>query len=144
MNERLSPDVAVTTPSRPREIGILTTVDEAITSRRSVRGFLPKPVPRAVVEHLLRVASRAPSGTNTQPWCVHVAAGDTLTAIKQDLLAAHDNPEMRAGREYEPYPMKWYEPYLGRRRKVGWDLYGLLGIARGDRQAMHRQHGLNY
>ncbi|WP_342640050.1 nitroreductase [Rhodoligotrophos ferricapiens] len=128
----------------PPEADLPATVDEAIASRRSVRGFLPTPVPRPLIEHLLTVAARAPSGTNTQPWRVKVAAGEVLKAISRDLLAAHDDPNSPSRREYEYYPTKWEEPYLGRRRKVGWDLYGLLNIAKGDKPAMHRQHGLNY
>src|SRR6218665_1617287 len=48
------------------------SVDAAINSRMSARAFLPDPVPRATIEHLLRLASRSPSGTNTQPWKVYV------------------------------------------------------------------------
>ncbi|MBZ8144105.1 nitrobenzoate reductase, partial [Rubrivivax gelatinosus] len=39
---------------------------------------------------------------------------------------------------------EWVSPYIERRRKVGWDLYGLLGIAKGDKARMHEQHGRNY
>ena len=49
--------------------------EAAILSRRAVRGFLPTPVDRASVEHLLNVAARAPSGTNMQPWRVVALAG---------------------------------------------------------------------
>ena len=57
------------------------TIEDAITSRRSMRRFLPDPVSRETVEHLLAVASRAPSGTNIQPWQVYVIAGDTKAAL---------------------------------------------------------------
>lgn len=128
----------------PPEADLPASVDDAIASRRSVRAFLPLPVPRDLVEHLLEVASRAPSGTNTQPWKVHVVTGDVQQALIRDLMAAHDDPGESDEREYEYYPTEWYEPYLGRRRKVGWDLYGLLGIEKGDKARMHHQHGLNY
>jgi len=124
----------------------IAAVDEAITSRRSVRAFLPTPVPREVMEDVLRVASRAPSGTNTQPWKVYVLSGAALDGLSRKLLAAHDDPVQLAAQheEYAYYPTQWEEPYLGRRRKVGWDMYGLLGIAKGDKPRMHAQHGENY
>jgi nitroreductase len=121
-------------------------VDAAITSRRSIRAFLPTPVPREVIEHMLTVAARAPSGTNTQPWQVHVITGDALHALSKDILAAHDDPTGRAAHteEYAYYPTEWRSPYIDRRRKVGWDLYTLLGIGKADKARMHAQHGRNY
>lgn len=119
------------------------TVEWAITSRRSVRGFLPTPVGREVVEHLLAVASRAPSGSNVQPWKVHVVSGPALERLKQELTAAHFGGVPEA-REYEYYPTEWRSPYLERRRKLGWELYRLTGVARGDHEAGLRQRGRNY
>lgn len=121
-------------------------VDEAITSRRSLRAFLPTPVPRETLEDILRVASRAPSGTNTQPWKVYVLTGEPLQALSSAVLAAYDDPELSAEHheEYAYYPRQWQSPFIERRRKVGWDLYGLLGIAKGDKLRMHDQHGRNY
>lgn len=121
-------------------------VDAAITSRRSLRAFLPTPVPRETLEQILAVASRAPSGTNTQPWQVHVLTGNAKAALSRDIRAAYDDPA-EAARHTEPYayyPTEWKSPYIDRRRKVGWDLYGLLGIAKGDKARMHEQHGRNY
>ena len=69
--------------------GPANAVDEAITSRRSIRGFLDRPVERATVSRLLEVASRAPSGSNIQPWKVHVATRAALARLSDDLLAAH-------------------------------------------------------
>lgn len=121
-------------------------VDEAITSRRSMRAFLPTPVPRETVEHILAVAARAPSGTNTQPWKVTVLTGEPLRHLCDRLCAAHDDPAERATHteEYGYYPTEWTSPYIERRRKVGWDLYGLLGIGKTDKARMHAQHGRNY
>ena len=128
-------------PPGPHEI-----VDHAITSRRSIRAFLPKPVPRQTVEELLSIASRAPSGTNTQPWKVTVLTGAARQRLVDAITAAYDDPEQRKlhSEEYAYYPTKWVDPYLARRRKVGWDLYGLLGIGREDKARMHAQHGRNY
>ena len=121
-------------------------VDAAITSRRSVRAFLPTPVPRATVEAILQVAARAPSGTNTQPWRVYVLTGAARERLSARLRAAYDDPAERARHteEYAYYPTEWVSPYIDRRRKVGWDLYGLLGIARTDKAGMHAQHRRNY
>ena len=121
-------------------------VDSAITSRRSIRAFLPTPVARATVEDILSVASRAPSGTNTQPWAVHVLTGSAKAALSKDIRSAFDNPEERASHTeaYAYYPTQWQSPYIDRRRKVGWDLYSLLGIGKADKQRMHEQHARNY
>ena len=119
-------------------------VDDAIASRRSIRAFLPAPVPRRTVEEILAVSSRAPSGTNMQPWKVHVitgAAKDRLAAAVLDaFLDRRDGHEQ----EYKYYPDRFPEPYLTRRRKVGWDLYGLLGIEKGDTERMRQQHARNH
>ncbi len=121
-------------------------VDAAITSRHSLRAFLPKPVPRPLIEELLTVAARAPSGTNTQPWQVHVLTGTAKQALSRDILAAFNDPVQRAQHTepYAYYPTEWRSPYVDRRRKVGWDLYSLLGIGKADKARMHAQHARNY
>jgi len=121
------------------------TIEEAILSRRSLRAFKPDPVPRETVERILALASRAPSGTNIQPWNAYVVAGEA----RDRLTRAMHEEYMRQGeetwqREYDYYPTRWRDPYLARRRKLGWDLYALLGIARGERDKTHRQHARNY
>ncbi|MCD0416683.1 nitroreductase [Rubrivivax sp. JA1024] len=124
----------------------IAAVDAAITSRRSIRAFRPDPVPRETVERILEVASRAPSGTNVQPWKVTVLTGAAKARLSARIRAAYDDPAERArhAEEYAYYPAEWVSPYIERRRKVGWDLYGLLGIAKTDKQRMHEQHGRNY
>lgn len=124
----------------------IAAVDAAISSRRSIRAFRPDPVPRETVERILEVASRAPSGTNVQPWKVTVLTGAAKARLSARIRAAYDDPAERArhAEEYDYYPAEWVSPYIERRRKVGWDLYGLLGIAKGDKQRMHEQHGRNY
>jgi nitroreductase len=126
--------------------GSVAAVDTAITSRRSVRAFLATPVARETIEDILAVASRAPSGTNTQPWKVRVLTGAAKAALSRDIRAAYDDPAERAQHkeEYAYYPTEWVSPYIDRRRKVGWDLYGLLGIGKTDKARMHEQHGRNY
>jgi nitroreductase len=121
-------------------------VDAAITSRRSLRAFLPTPVPRRTIEDILAVASRAPSGTNTQPWRVYVLTGEAKTSLSHKIQEAFNDPVEREKHteEYAYYPTEWKSPFVDRRRKVGWDLYGLLGIAKTDKARMHAQHGRNY
>ncbi len=125
-------------------------VDDAILSRRSVRAFTPQAVPRGTIADILRVASRSPSGTNTQPWKVYVLQGASRDALVQKVCAAHDaihaNPALAAHycEEYDYYPGKWVSPYIDRRREIGWGLYGLLGIGKADKDKMHAQHQRNF
>ncbi|SFO91690.1 Nitroreductase [Ralstonia sp. NFACC01] len=121
-------------------------VDQAITSRRSVRAFLPTPVAREDIEAILDVARRAPSGSNTQPWKVYVLTGESKARLSESVLAAYEHPEADTlhREEYPYYPRTWIDPYQSRRRKVGWDLYGLLGIERADKERMHAQHARNF
>lgn len=117
-------------------------VAEAIASRRSVRAFRPDPVDEATVREILEIASRAPSGTNIQPWRVYAVAGEAKERVTRAVLAAREAGEEE--HEYNYYPTEWREPYLSRRRKVGYDLYGLLGIQKGDKEKMWAQFGRNY
>jgi len=126
------------------------SVDAAMETRLSVRAFLPTPVPRETIEAVLRVASRAPSGTNTQPWKVYVLQGRSRNELSDKVCAAYDaiyaNPSLAAeyAEEYAYYPEKWVSPYIDRRRENGWGLYGLLGITRADKDLMHAQHRRNF
>ncbi|EDP63745.1 p-Nitrobenzoate reductase [alpha proteobacterium BAL199] len=132
-----------TAPRIPLPIDTANPVEEAVSQRRSVRAFLDTPVPRETVERILTMAARAPSGTNMQPWKVHVLTGNAKDRFSEAVLAAFDGPEKHTN-EWAYYPKEFREPYLSRRRKVGWDLYGLLGIARGENERMHTQHGRNF
>jgi nitroreductase len=126
------------------------SVDEAITSRSSIRAFTQQAVSRESIAHLLEVACRAPSGTNTQPWKVYVLQGDSRNSLVTKVCEAHDairaNPALASEyREaYDYYPEKWVSPYIDRRRENGWGLYGLLGIGKADKDKMHLQHQRNY
>ncbi|MDP2818114.1 MAG: nitroreductase [Polaromonas sp.] len=116
----------------------------------STRAFLPTPVAPEMLEHLLARASRAPSGTNTQPWRVYVLQGASRDGLVDKVCSAHDavraNPELAAQyqEEYAYYPEKWVSPYIDRRRENGWGLYGLLGIGKEDKDKMHAQHQRNF
>jgi len=119
-------------------------VIEAITGRRSVRGFSDKSVGRDTVEKILAVASRAPSGSNIQPWKVHVVAGEARDRLCQGLIAHRTAEPDNETPQYQYYPVKWREPYIGRRRAVGWGLYNMLGIGKGDREKAFAQQLRNY
>jgi nitroreductase len=121
----------------------MMTVEEAITGRCSTRAFLPKPVPRELIERILQIAGRAPSGSNVQPWKVWVLDGTVKQAISRELADRYDQGNVKE-REYNYYPVDWREPYLARRRACGWGLYGTLGIGRQDKDRMHAQHRRNY
>ena len=92
----------------------------------------------------------AASGTNAQPWKVYVLQGAKRDELVHKVCAAHDelrqHPELESQfrADYDYYPRQWVEPYLGRRRHNGWTLYGLLGIGKGDKDAMHAQHQRNF
>ena len=136
--------------SVPAAVIDAASVDAAITSRMSARAFLPQAVPRSTLEHILQVASRAPSGTNTQPWKVYVLQGASRGTLVDKVCAAHDalraDPSLaeQYREEYDYYPEKWVSPYIDRRRENGWGLYGLLGIGKGDKDKMHLQHQRNF
>jgi len=140
----------LTTEKLPASDLHVATVDAAITSRMSTRAFTQQIVPRQTLHDILQVASRAPSGTNTQPWKVYVLQGRSRDSLVDKVCAAHDalraNPALAAEyrEEYDYYPEKWVSPYIDRRRENGWGLYALLGICKGDKDKMHAQHQRNY
>lgn len=117
---------------------------EAIRSRKSIRAFKPDPVPRETVRKILDAAQRSPSGTNTQPWRAWVCAGETKAAISRDVLAMVASGEGKGYHDYDYYPERWNDVHNARRRAVGYGLYGLLGIAKEDRDGRARQGARNF
>jgi len=113
-------------------------------SRRSVRAFLPDEVSEDAVRAILEVSARAPSGTNMQPWKVYVATGETRRKIGDAILNSGIRAEKAEWDEYKYYPDRFFEPYLSRRRAVGFGLYDLLGIGRRDVEKMRAQHERNF
>jgi nitroreductase len=139
MNKRLGPAPDITTKD------LADAIDWALIARRSMRAFLPTAVPRETITDILDAARFSASGVNTQPWHVHVLTGKVKADLSKAILAAHDLPlHEEVDEPYDYYPARWTSPYVERRRKVGWDLYGLLDIEKSDRQRMHAQHGRNY
>ncbi len=119
-------------------------VIEAIASRRSVRAFLDKPVSKDIVTEILTIAQRAPSGTNTQPWHVYVCTGMPRANIVNEVQKMFDHGDYTDYDKYDYYPSQWKDVHRNRRRGIGWDLYGLLGIKKGDREKSHKQHRRNF
>lgn len=120
-----------------------TDLMDAARTRRSVRAYRRDPVPVETLREILAVAGQAPSGTNIQPWQVHVLTGETLKrvgeAIRESYLRGDPHP-----RDYEYYTEPMFEPYLARRRACGWGLYGTLGIRRGDHEKSEAYRVRNY
>jgi nitroreductase len=121
-----------------------SAVLDAITSRRSVRGFTDAPVPRETVETILQTSARAPSATNTQPWRVHVLTGGAKDRLISAIMAERASGAPESMPEYPYYSTEMPEPYLSRRRAIGWKLYGLLGIGKGDRAGARAWHDQNF
>lgn len=123
----------------------MTDAHFAIRTRRSVRAFKPDAIPRETVERILTLAARSPSGSNIQPWKVRVVAGDRRLALSKAIQEAIDRDGSAAyKRDWNYYPVNWREPFLSRRRKIGWDLYALAGVRKGDFEAGEAQRRRNF
>ena len=110
-------------------------VSEAVTSRRSVRGFLSTPVDSEVIRRVVETAARAPSGGNLQPWHIDVVGGDALDELKAIMRQRLMEAPSGEPTEYDIYPKELPSPYRDYRFQVGEDLYGALGIPREDKAA---------
>ena len=119
-------------------------IEEAIRSRKSVRAFTDQLVSRSIVEKILNISQRAPSGTNTQPWHTYVCTGSIRDAIANDASALFDQGKSNKYEDFEYYPKTWNDIHRDRRRGIGWSLYGLLGIEKGDRTRILQQAKRNF
>ncbi len=119
-------------------------VFEAARTRRSIRAFKPDLVPRDVLREIVELGRHAPSGSNIQPWCVHVMTGATLKRVGSAIQAAFLTDEPGHRRDYNYYTDPIEEPYLARRRACGWGLYSTLGIGRGDHEKSRAYRAGNY
>lgn len=125
-------------------------VEKIILDRHSVRAFTAQDVSRDTIQDILSKASFAPSGTNTQPWKVYVVQGNKKCQITAQVVASVNSVyQGRVDKKsfqapYLYYSEQWFEPYLSRRRENGWAMYKLLGIAKGDKSAMHEQQLRNF
>lgn len=116
---------------------------DTLKARKSVRGYIDKPVERELIISLLKAARLAPSGSNIQPWQVVVLAGEKKKHLQQQLEAAFrkDTPIQQ---DYIYYPVSWTEPYKTRRKACGLQLYQSLNITRDDKQRRMMQWIANY
>lgn len=117
------------------------TLDDALTARFSCRAFRSDPVPDATINAIVQSAQKAPSWCNAQPWQLTITRGDATERFRTALYeAASTTP---------PAPdLAWPEGYPGvygeRRRACGFQLYGAVGIEKGDRAASTAQMMENY
>jgi len=120
------------------------SVSEALLKRRSVRGFLDRPVPVETIRRLVAAAARAPSGGNLQPWKIYVLAGSPLDALRA--VMAQRIAELPRGEktEYDIYPPNLHSPYNERRFEIGEALYSAIGIPREDKAARRLQFSRNF
>lgn len=122
----------------------MVTVSQAINNRRSIRGYLDKPIDAALLTSLLERASRAPSGGNVQPWRVTVLTGAKLTAFKQVMAEKFAKNPLDETADYDVYPNPLPEIYNARRVAVGAGMYEKLGIAQDDKATRHAMLGRNF
>ena len=119
-------------------------VKDAIISRRSIRQFTSEPISNEVITDILEVAARAPSGTNIQPWKVHVLTGSMKDEVCATASKSFLDPNKYNKNDRLHYMEKFRDPYITRRRKVGWDLYALLDIKKGDYEKTKSFHVQNF
>jgi nitroreductase len=116
----------------------------AARTRRSIRAYKSERVPPDTLREIVALGGRAPSGSNIQPWRVHVLTGATLTRVGTAIQQAFLTDEPGHHRDYDYYTDPIEEPYLARRRQCGWGLYGTLGIGRGDHAKSKAYRATNY
>ncbi len=107
-------------------------VFEALSSRYSVRGYRPDPVPEETIREVFDYARLAPSNTNMQPWHVAVASGAVREQLSNSLCAAFDGGETDE-RDFETETGRVPDVYMDRRRHCGYTYYGVMGVERDDR-----------
>jgi len=106
-------------------------VKEAIEERKSNRAFGPDPLPREVLQEIMRRALRAPSWGNTQPWNFTVVGGKTLEKIKEETVQLLEKEVPT--RPEVPMPTEFPDGQTVRYKGLGRDLFRALGIERGDK-----------
>ncbi|MES2190653.1 MAG: nitroreductase [Pseudomonadota bacterium] len=120
---------------------VASLTDSVMRQRKSVRAFLPDAVPRALLEELLAIAATAPSNSNTQPWHVHLLAGEPKQALSRALLQAHAANNVPP---FSHFPDALPPACVARQDDFGKRYYGVLGIDRADAVARARQTARNF
>ncbi|KXS09388.1 nitroreductase family protein [Gonapodya prolifera JEL478] len=105
--------------------------DDVVLGRRSIRGFLRKPVPRELVQEVLSIALRAPSSLNTQPWNFYVVSGAPLDAIRAENTRRNlaGVPPSREPRNHGEYTGVHRE----RQVEIAKQLFAAMDIPRNDK-----------
>lgn len=119
----------------------LETLDALLRQRHSCRAYLPDPVPQDTIEKIIRTAGRVPSWCNAQPWSLVVTSGEETDQFRTMLMAA---AEAGASDPDFAWPSGYSGPYQERRRESGWQLYGAVGVEKGNRAAAARQSAENF
>lgn len=125
-----------------RHAGDVDEYERIVASRRTCRGYLPEPLPRALIERILRIAQQTASWNNVQPWRVDIVSGRAIAHLREMLLEVARSKTERAS--HFPFPEEFPPLYLERRRACGFALYAAVGVARGDKEAYARQMLKNY
>jgi nitroreductase len=127
----------MTTETPAPATGPIDTLEDLLLRRFSCRAYKPDPVPRPIIERILRAAQRTPSWCNSQPWQVVVTSGEATQRLGAALypVAASGAP---ASGDFA-FPREYRGVYLQRRRESGFQLYNTLGIAKGDKLAYAQQ-----
>jgi len=118
-------------------------VSEAVAARRSVRGYLDRPVERETLETIVRNAARAATGGNLQPWHIDIVAGESLAGFKATMMATLASGETETP-SYAIYPEQLSAPYRDRRFAIGEAMYREIGIPREDKQARRLWFARNF
>lgn len=119
-------------------------VYEAVTSRRAVRAFTGRHVPRETLERVLTAAAWAPSASNIQPWRAYVLTGEPLSELKNLVDERVTGGDPWDEPEYEQYPPTLKSPYDERRSAFGEQRYGALGVQREDLETRQRAAAANW
>ena len=106
--------------------------DDVILGRRSIRGYKPDPVPKALIKEIIGLAMRAPSSMNTQPWNFYIVTGEPLNRIRagnteRNLAGVPHSREFRTGQPFAG-------PHRDRQVGVAKQLFSAMGIARDDKE----------
>lgn len=117
------------------------TLDALLEARHSCRAFLPDPVPRPVIEQILRAAQKVPSWCNAQPWQITLNSGAETDRFRGALQDAVNNTSPKPDL---PFPTNYSGVYQDRRRTCGWQLYEAVGVGKGDRQGSAEQMMRNF
>ena len=116
-------------------------LSRTLSARRSCRAFLPDPLPATLIEEIVAEAQRVPSWCNAQPWhLVVTSAAETdrlRESLTEEMKSASHQPDI-------PFPNRYEGVYKDRRRACGWQLYGAVGVEKGDRDGAHQQMMENF